>query len=180
MLQHLARTPMQENMRMSEIALAKINSFAPVAQQADVQPSEESIFVLTSSQLQEIISRAIQEATEPLHDRIETLEATVAHQREDLAALETTLDLHAENDLNQLRLINDLRKDKEPQPLQKDRGEILRALIAANGGKMLATDARKKMHLADYALSRLLSTMKDEIEVRPYHLRKNQKVLVLK
>jgi hypothetical protein len=31
---------------------------------------------------------------------------------------------------------------KEPQPLQKDRGKILRALIAANGGKILAKQAR--------------------------------------
>lgn len=30
------------------------------------------------------------------------------------------------------------RERVEPQPPQKDRGEILRALLAANGGKMLA------------------------------------------
>ena len=51
----------------------------------------------------------------------------------------------SDNQFIQLRLINSLRK--RPQPLQKDRGEILRALLAANSGKMLATDARKKMHL---------------------------------
>ena len=56
---------------MSEIALAKINSFAHVAQQAEVSPSEP-IFVLTGSQLQEIISRAVQ----PLQDRIDALEVT--------------------------------------------------------------------------------------------------------
>ncbi|MGD0954871.1 MAG: hypothetical protein ABR985_21220 [Methanotrichaceae archaeon] len=66
-----------------------------------------------------------------------------------------------------LRLINDLRKDREPQPLQKDRGEILSALLAANGGKMLATDARKKMHLSRTRFSRLLTTMKDDIEPDP-------------
>jgi hypothetical protein len=68
----------------------------------------------------------------------------------------------------------------EPQPLQKDRCEILRALITANGGKMLAKDARQKMHLIKPRFSELLASMKDEIEVKPYHLRKNQKVLVLK
>jgi hypothetical protein len=36
---------------------------------------------------------------------------------------------------------------KEPQRLQKDRAEILRALLAATGGKMLAKDARQKMHI---------------------------------
>jgi hypothetical protein len=55
---------------MSEIALLGINSFASVTQQADVQPPEEPIFVLTGSQLKDIISRSIQEATEPLYQEI--------------------------------------------------------------------------------------------------------------
>jgi uncharacterized coiled-coil protein SlyX len=74
---------------MSDIALAEINSFAHVAQQADVQPSE-SIFVLSSGQLREIISQAIVEATEPLVERIEALENRAARQQEDLATLSTT------------------------------------------------------------------------------------------
>ena len=68
----------------------------------------------------------------------------------------------------------------DPQPLQKDRAEILLALITTNGGKMLAKDARQKMHLIKPRFSELLATMKDDIEIRPYHLKKNQKVLVLK
>ena len=160
---------------MSEIALAKINSFAPVAQQADVSP-EEPIFVLTESQLQDIISRAVL----PLQADLQDLKDTIALHGEKIAALEATQDTQAENELNMLRLINDLRKDKEPQPLQRDRGEILRALLAANGGKMLAKDARQKMHLIKPRFSELLATMKNEVEVRPYHLNKNQKVLVLK
>jgi len=31
--------------------------------------------------------------------------------------------------------------------MQKDRDEILRALLAANSGKMLAKEMRKRMHL---------------------------------
>jgi uncharacterized membrane protein len=68
----------------------------------------------------------------------------------------------------------------KPQPLQKDRGEILRALIAANGGRMLAKDARQKMHLSRSLFSMLLTTMKKDIEVRTYQLKKNQKLLVLR
>lgn len=79
-----------------------------------------------------------------------------------------------------LRLINDLRKGQEPQPLQRDRGEILRALLAVNGGKMLRSEARKKMYISESRISELLVTMSAYIEVRPYHLNKNQKVLVLK
>ena len=67
----------------------------------------------------------------------------------------------------------------DPQPLQKDRGEILRALVAANGGKMLAKEARKKMHLSRSRFSELLTTMKGELEVKPFHLKKSQNVLIL-
>jgi hypothetical protein len=162
---------------MSEIALAKINSFAPVAQQAktDVSP-EEPIFVLTGSQLQEIISKAIQ----PLQDEVKDLQDIVANLESKVSALEATQDTQAENQFIQLRLINDLRKDKKPQPLQKDRGEILRALLVANGGKMPAKEARQKMHLNAPTFSLLLSTMRPDIKTMPYHRNKSAKVLILR
>ena len=64
--------------------------------------------------------------------------------------------------------------------MQKDRADILRALIAANGGKMLVKDARQKMRLSRSVFSQLIATMKDDIEVKPFNLRKNQKVIILK
>jgi len=151
---------------MDKVALAKINSFASTAARTDFEPpSEESVFVLTSSQLQEII----RQATAPI---LQELQALRTSQEADIERL--ALDIA----LDRQRLAK-LEKT-EPQPLQKDRGEILRALIAANGGKMLAKDARQKMHLIKPRFSELLATMKDDIEIRPYHLKKNQKVLVLK
>ena len=60
---------------------------------------------------------------------------------------------------------------EEPQPMKKDRGEILRVLLAANGGKMLAKDACKRMHLSESRFSELLESMDDAIEKRPYHFR---------
>jgi len=156
-------------------AATAINSFAHVAEQADVSP-EESIFVLSGSQLQDIISRAVQ----PLKDDVDTLEAIVANLEGKVSALERTQDTQGENEVNLLRFINDLRKDREPQPLQRDRGEILRALLVANSGKMLAKEARQKMHLADYAFSKLVASMKSEIGSKPYHLNRSQKILYLK
>jgi hypothetical protein len=71
---------------MIEIATA-INNFASQATQIDfVPPSEESVFVLTSGQLQGIIKEAIQ----PLQDRIESLEARIIAQDEKIASLEST------------------------------------------------------------------------------------------
>ena len=68
----------------------------------------------------------------------------------------------------------------DPQPLQKDRGEILRALLAANGGKMLAKDARQKMRLSKQLFSMLLSSMSDDIEIKPLHSDNRRKVLILR
>ena len=169
---------------MSEIAVAKINSFAPIAAQTGfpVSPSEEAVFILTSSQLQDIITKAIEKALQPLQDEVRDLKATVARLDEKIATLEATQETQADNQLIQLRLIGQLREatKKEPQPLQRDRGEILRALLAANGGKMLAKDARLKMHLTKPLFSMLIATMGDYLEIKPLHSDKRKNVLVLK
>ena len=155
--------------RLIEVANASINTFGTTSPKADfVPPSEEKLVTVPASLLQ------------ALQDRIDALEDRIIKQDEKLAALEATQDTHGENQFIQLKLINDLRKDREPQPLQKDRGEILRALLAANDGKMLAKEARQKMHLSRSAFSQLLSTQKDEIESKPYHLNKSWLVLVLR
>ena len=162
---------------MSEIASARINTFG-ISPKADFVSPSEQLITLTIGQLQDLITRAIQ----PLQDEVETLKATVTRQDEKITALESTQETQADNQHIQLRLIHELREaiKKEPLPIQKDLGDILRALLAANGGKMLAKDARQKMHLIKPRFSELLATMKDDIEIRPYHLKKNQKVLVLK
>ena len=67
----------------------------------------------------------------------------------------------------------------EPQPLQRDRADILRALLAANGGKMLAKDARRKMHLGENRFSELLKSC-DFLEVKPLHSDKRRLVIILK
>jgi hypothetical protein len=50
---------------------------------------------------------------------------------------------------------------EEPQPMQKDRGEILRALLAANGGKMMAKDASKRIRFIKSGSYVLLIAMAD-------------------
>jgi hypothetical protein len=66
------------------------------------------------------------------------------------------------------------------QPMQQDRGELLRALLAANGGKMLAKDARHRMHISESRFSELLTSMEKEIEKRPYHLDRTQNIIILR
>jgi DNA-directed RNA polymerase sigma subunit (sigma70/sigma32) len=111
---------------MSEIASASINSFGTSPKADFESPSEEAVFI-TSSQLQDLITKALQ----PLQDEVMQLRATVATQDEKIAALEVTLDTHADNSLIQLRLINSLREDAHnppenaaPAPTQKTQDHI--------------------------------------------------------
>ncbi len=94
---------------MSEIASARINTFGTSPKADFESPSEEAIFIKVC-QLQEIITKALQ----PFQDEVRDLKATVARQDEKIAALEATLDTHADNSLIQLRLINSLREDVHP------------------------------------------------------------------
>ena len=97
---------------MSEIASASINTFGTSPKADFESPSEEAVFILNSGQLREIITKALQ----PLQDAVRDLKATVARQDEKIAALEATLDTHADNSLIQLRLINSLREDGHKAP----------------------------------------------------------------
>ncbi len=73
-----------------------------------------------------------------------------------------------------------LEAPADPTPSQMDRGEILRALLVAHGGKMSEKEARQKMRLSKSQFSQLLASMKDHVELKPYHLDKRQKILLLK
>ena len=115
---------------MDNVASAKINTFGP-SPKADLVPqSEEPVFILTSSQLQEIITRALQ----PLQDEVRELKATVVtHQDEKIAALESTQETQADNQLIQLRLIHELRETskKGPGKTEISRAEKIEKYLAS-------------------------------------------------
>ncbi|HPS92642.1 MAG TPA: hypothetical protein PKV33_10825 [Methanothrix sp.] len=62
--------------------------------------------------------------------------------------------------------------------MQKDRAEILRTLLVANGGKMLAKDARKKMHIKKNHFAELLRVC-DFTETKQFHLDRRKTVIIL-
>ena len=107
----------------------------------------------------------------------------------EVKALRSRVDaLESRQDEDASRLAMDIAYDRqrlakleriEPQPMQKDRGEILRALIVANGGKMLAKDARQKMHLGENRFSELLKSC-DFLEVKSLYSDKRRLVIILK
>jgi hypothetical protein len=139
---------------MEQIALANINSFGP-------RP-EEPVFVLTATQLQEIVQNA-------LESKSSSIQAEILALREEVA-LERATDR---------RRIAELERG-HIQPMQADRGEILRALLAANGGKMLAKEARHKMHLSESRFSELLTSCEECIGKKALHTNKRLNVIFLK
>ena len=101
-------------------------------------------------------------------------------QAEEIAALKSEIKSLQENQGILFGLVAKLKTDRKLQPAQQDRGEILRALLASNGGKMFAKDARNKMHLGKATFSVLLASMKDEIDKKPYHLNRSKLIISLK
>lgn len=83
---------------MNEVAIASINTFGPSPKVDSVPPSDQLI-TLTYGQLQGLIEAAIR----PLQEEI-------AQLREELASLEKVQDTLSENQLIQLRLINELKE----------------------------------------------------------------------
>lgn len=154
---------------MSNTAPA-INTFLPEQKDNFESQQEQQLITLSISDYRNIFIQI-----EKLNDRIAALESHIsaldAHQSEDMEHLARSI---AEDRQR-------ITKLEEPtiKPLQKDRAEILRALIAANGGKILAKDARKKMRVPKSSFSELLKAC-DFVEKRPYHLDSRQDVLVLK
>ena len=102
-----------------------------------------------------------------------SIEEIVARQDEDCYRL-------ARDIAYDRRRLTKLEAPPDPTPSQKDRGEILRALLAANGGKMPIKQARLKMHLSKAQFSQLLASMDGGIDLKPYHLDRRQKILILR
>ena len=161
-----------------------INTFGHSPKADFVPPSELSITV-PASLLQDLIG-----TVQGLQDEVSQLHAERDQDRQQISALRARIaSVESTEEQDVTRLACDIAYDRqrlaalekvEPQPLQKDRGEILRALLVANGGKMMAKEARQKMHLSRSAFSQLIATMRDDIELKQFYLKKNQKVIALK
>ena len=166
---------------MTDVVNTRIKAFGNSPKDGFVSPSEQLI-TLTIGQLQDIVTQAVEKAIQPLQDRIESMDDTIAALDTKISSLEST----QEHDVNRICL--DICQDRqrlarleksEPQPLQKDRGDILRALIVANGGKMLAKDARAKIRMSKQSFTNLLAVV-DGVESRPLRTDRRQRLLVLK
>ena len=111
-------------------AASAINSFLP-AQDAcsSVSQSEDPVFILSSAQLQEIITKAIQ----PLKQEIARDRKEIAALRDQLSSLEKDRDVLSDNQLIQLRLIQDLKEKakRSPGKTELSRAEKIEKYLAS-------------------------------------------------
>ena len=117
---------------MDNVALAKINTFGKSPKADFVSPSEEAVFILTSGQLQDLITQAVEKATQPLQDQLSDTRAIVDNQVEKITALEATVNTLSDNQLIQLRLIHELRQaEKVPGKTETSRAEKIEKYLAS-------------------------------------------------
>ena len=115
---------------MSKLALAGINTFGDLSPRADLEPpSEEPIFILSSNQLQEIISQAIAQA---LEEREEALSEAPESQKRLMEIVEAqTLEINALKSILQaqskrLETLEGLQELYHGEPPAPEDKEILR------------------------------------------------------
>ena len=117
---------------MDKVAAASINSFGPMPE-AGVQPEEETIFVLTTNQLREIISSSIQ----PLQEEMAALRSRLA-SLENLQEQDTTrICLDIAYDRQRLAKL----EKSEPGPTDEERIERLQEYLRGKKKAGLRPDA---------------------------------------
>ena len=163
-----------------------INNLLSMGEQDNfVSPSDEAI-----SQLQTIITNAVQEAIKPLLERIEALEDTLAAQHEEIAALRASVasmekdrDVLSDNQLIQLRLIHELKdKSNGPTDTEKERVERIEKLCSdAPNHEISLSELRGRLGIDKAVLSRLLKRInQDKFYLRKSTLDKRIRYLCLR
>ncbi len=118
----------------------------------------------------------LKKQTEKQAMQIETLQDSLLRLIERVNTLQEGLNSDIAMDR---RRIKKLEGEEDQQPKQKDRSDMLRLLLASQGGKMLAKDARHKLGISESQLSQLLKSMPGLVEVRPLHTDRRQHVIAL-
>jgi ABC-type transporter Mla subunit MlaD len=147
--------------------------------QLEVRPAEADgtslqiiAFTERLERSEDLIARQAKEI-ENLTKSLDTLERTVEDLRDLAKYTLSTLS-------KRVTSLEDVKAQVRPQKLQAARGEILRTLLAANNGKMLASDARHRMGISKSAFSLLLGTLKDKIETKPLKSDRRKMLILLK
>ena len=166
---------------MKNVASARINTFGPSPKADSVLPSEQTI-TLSYGQLQELIKGAVEQAIQPLQDRIEALDATVDNQGEEIASLRSTVtSLESLQEQDTTRIYLDIAHDRrrlaklesakeEPTDTEKERIERIEKLCSdAPNHEISLSELRGRLGIDKAVLSRLLK----RIDGDKFYLRKS-------
>lgn len=139
---------------MTKLAIASINSFGPAP-----KAGFESPYVTVPSAFLEELIGAIQE----LKDEVSDLRGIIANQEEKIADLAATQETQADNQLIQLRLINQLREEtarEEPTATESERIERIEKLCTdAPKHEISLSELRGRLGIDKAVLSRLLKRL---------------------
>jgi DNA-binding transcriptional regulator YiaG len=106
-----------------------------------------------------------------------------------VTAVQEISKLRAELESLQEKFARDVAEDRtritvlehcEPEPRNRDRGEVLAALIIRNGGHIPRQEARKIMRLSESQFSQLLNASRDFIVISASRIDRRIKILSLK
>lgn len=150
---------------MTKIAELPINSFASSEMQAGF---ESPYMTIPAVFLEELIG-----AIQGLKDEVAQLRGIIASQGEKIASLEATTNLQEDNQLIQLRLINQLREEtarEEPTATESERIERIEKLCTdAPKHEISLSELRGRLGIDKAVLSRLLK----RIDGDKFYLRKS-------
>jgi AraC-like DNA-binding protein len=140
-----------------------IKTFGSAQEAEPVQP-EDHVFILRSSELEQIIKQSIEKASEPLLARIEDLEDGSIQLSKKVSDLEAWQDLQGENQLIQLRIIKDLKDKKEdPGDTEIERCQnIMRYLGARPDHKASLETLRGVLGISESLLSQAIKALQKE------------------
>ena len=156
---------------MTKLASASINTFGP-SPKVGFESHSEQLITMTYGQL----VQAVQEAIQPLQDEI-------AQLREEITSLEAAQDTLSDNQLIQLRLINELKdKSNGPTDTEKERVERIEKLCSdAPNHEISLSEIRGRLGIDKSVLSRLLKRINgDKFYLRKSTLDKRIRYLCLR
>ena len=174
---------------MDNIAVATINTFLP---KVEVQPVEEPIFVLTATELRQIITGAVRDATESILSQLNVLEAKITSLEKKNAAIEaqeeTDISHLAEGQAQDRRRITALETRPAPPAQAEVKGERtdqritkLKEFLKARGGGATFQEVERLLGIRPNQMTKLVSQLdKRSFEVFTRARDGRQRVLRLK
>ena len=146
---------------------------------AGIKPEERQVLIQLLSDLREQAKEHSRDI-ERLQKENADLKKSVAEAQQDIAWVQENFPKLIAEDRRRLAAVEGQAISTLPQKKQVRQGEVLIALLVANGGKMLAIDARHKLGISKPAFSLLLRTVSDKIELKHFHLDRRKNVIILK